>query len=201
MNLKSLVGAVFRTGRILTFGMLLSMLSGCAALNVTSWFDADANDTLTSSAKLRQATALPVAPSGWIVDDVSGCAATTYPPTEGESIRWFGSCDNGKLGGQGTLIWYRDGREVERNEGGFRGGELHGGVATTFDDGSFIVGDYFDGQRNGNFIIRRPDGSYLHTIYEDGKLSARLTTSTAEIDAWLSRLPARWSFLRHQHRR
>ena len=192
---------MFATGRILTFGLFLSMLSGCAALDVTSWFGVDAKDTRTSSAQLRRATTLPVAPSGWIVDGVSGCATSNPQPMAGESIRWFGSCGNGKLGGQGTLIWYRDGREVERNEGGFRGGELHGEVVTTFDDGGYIVGEYVDGQRNGNFIIRRPDGSYLHTIYEDGKLSARLTTSAAEIDAWLSRLPARWSFLRHQHRR
>ena len=176
---------MFATGRILTFGLLLSMLSGCASLDVTSWFGVDANDTRTSSAQLRQATALPVAPSGWIVDGVSGCATSNPQPTAGESIRWFGSCGNGKLGGQGTLIWYRDGREVERNEGGFRGGELHGEVVTTFDDGSYIVGEYVDGRRNGNFIIRRPDGSYLHTIYEDGKLSARRAPSTAEIDAWL----------------
>ena len=192
---------MFATGRVLMFGILLSTLPGCAALDVTSWFGADANDTLTKSAILRQATALPVAPSGWIVDGVSGCATSNPQPTAGETIRWFGSCGNGKLSGQGTLIWYRDGREVERNEGGFRGGELHGEVVTTFDDGGYIVGEYIGGQRNGNFLIRRPDGSYLHTIYEDGKLSAQLTTSTAEIDAWLSRLPARWSFLRHQNRR
>ena len=192
---------MFATGRILTFGILLSTLCGCAVPDVTAWFGVDANDTRTSPAQLRQATALPVAHAGWIVDGVSGCATSNPQPTAGESIRWFGSCDNGKLGGQGTLIWYRDGREFERNEGGFRRGELHGGVATTFDDGGYIVGEYVDGRRNGNFIIRRPDGSYLHAIYEHGKLSARLTTSTAEIDAWLSRLPARWSFLRHQHRR
>ena len=176
---------MFATGRILTFGLLLSMLSGCAALDVTSWFGGDAKDTRTSSAQLRHATTLPVAPSGWIVDGVSGCATSNPQPTAGEGIRWFGSCGNGKVGGQGTLIWNRDGREVERNEGGFRGGELHGEVVTTFDDGGYIVGEYVDGQRNGNFIIRRPDGSYLHTIYEDGKLSARRAPSTAEIDAWL----------------
>ena len=190
---------MFATGRVLMFGILLSTLPGCAALDVTAWFGADTNNGLTPSTQLRQATALPVAPPSWIVDGVSGCATSNPQPTAGESIRWFGSCDNGKVGGQGTLIWYRSGHEVERNEGGFRGGELHGGVATTFDDGSFIVGNYVDGQRNGNLIIRCPDGSYLHTIYEDGKLSARLTTSAAEIDAWLSRSPARWSFLRHHY--
>ena len=176
---------MFATGRVLTFGIFLSTLSGCAAFDVTAWYDVDANDTRASSAQSRQATARPVAPSGWIVDDVSNCATSNPRPTAGESIRWFGSCSNGKLGGQGTLIWYRDGREVERNEGGFRGGELHGEVVTTFDDGGYIVGEYVDGQRNGNFIIRRPDSSYLHTIYEDGKLSARRVPSTAEIDAWL----------------
>ena len=93
---------MFTTGRILMFGIFLSMLSGCAALDVTSWFDADANDILASSAQLRQATAPPIAPSGWIVDGASGCAASNPQPTAGESIRWFGSCGNGQLGGQGT---------------------------------------------------------------------------------------------------
>ena len=40
---------MFATGRILTFGLLLSMLSGCAALDVTAWFGAEANDGLAPS--------------------------------------------------------------------------------------------------------------------------------------------------------
>ena len=95
---------MFATGRVLTFGIFLSTLSGCAAFDVTAWHDVDANDTRASSAQLRQATARPVAPSGWIIDDVSDCATSNPRPTAGESIRWFGSCSNGKLGGQGLSL-------------------------------------------------------------------------------------------------
>ncbi len=176
---------MFATCRILTLGILLGTLSGCAALDVAAWLGGDAEDASAAPAQAQRSAAAPAAPSGWIADAVSRCATSNPLPTEGESIRWYGDCDNGKLTGHGTLIWYQGSREVERNEGGFRGGELHGEVVSTFDDGGYIVGEYIDGQRNGNFMIRRSDGSHLHANYEDGKLTARRIASAVEVDAWL----------------
>ena len=57
-----------------------------------------------------------------------------------EEIRWFGACDDGRVSGQGTLVWYIEGIESERNEGAFRDGEFHGEVITTYPDGEVIVG-------------------------------------------------------------
>ena len=175
---------MFVNGRLLALGILLGTLSGCASLDVTTWFGGEAKE-ISPPPTQQQAVALNEAPDGWIVDTVSGCATSNPQPTAGESIRWFGNCSDGKLNGHGTLIWYRDGHEVERNDGGFRGGELHGEVVTTFDDGTYIVGEYLDGQRNGNFMIRRSDGSHLHALYEGGELSARRVASAGEVDAWL----------------
>ncbi len=171
--------------RVLACGILVGALSGCAVLDVSAWFKRDIQDQTTALAPTGQGSGPKTAPSGWIMDAVSRCATSNPQPTEGESIRWYGGCRDGKIDGQGTLVWNRDGREVERNEGGFRAGELHGEVVTTFADGSFIVGKYVDGQREGNFMIRRPDGSHVHAIYEGGALSARRLADRAEVDAWM----------------
>lgn len=173
------------TGRILASGVLLTVLAGCAAPDLTAWFRGDDTGNRQATTSKRQAAAKPAVKPGWIADPENGCATSNPRPTPGESIRWFGDCENGELTGEGTLVWYQNGQEVERNEGGFRAGELHGEVVTTFDDGSYIVGRYVDGKRHGNFMIRRPDGSHLQAHYDEDELTARRVASAEEVDAWL----------------
>ena len=62
--------------------------------------------------------------AGWIVDPVSNCATTNPFARADEEIRWFGACGGGRVSGQGTLVWYIEGVESERNEGTFREGTI-----------------------------------------------------------------------------
>jgi hypothetical protein len=122
--------------------------------------------------------------NNWIVDERSGCATSHPAPTSGDSIRWYGTCRDGKLHGLGTLIWYRDGVETGRNEGGFRDGLLHGDAITTLPDGHVLVGRYEAGRRLGKFVAILPDGSHILASYADGVLQSQRGLSEAEIAAW-----------------
>lgn len=107
---------------------------------------------------------------GFIADPENGCATSNPIPRLGETIRWSGDCANGLLHGQGTLLWLRDGKPRERNEGSFLAGELDGQASTTFADGTLLVGQYRRGIRHGEFILRRPNGTTIRAVYADGAL-------------------------------
>ena len=122
--------------------------------------------------------------AGWIVDPVLKCGTSNPYPKVNETIRWFGACENGRLTGRGTLVWYEDGVESERNEGAFRAGELHGEAITTYPDGQVVVGRYDNGVRDGEFVVVRAAGAHLRAAYDRGDLKGETPMSTAQIDAW-----------------
>jgi len=125
-----------------------------------------------------------VGEAGWIVDATSRCGTTNPFAKPNESIRWFGPCEAGRLAGRGTLIWYEDGVESERNEGTFRRGELHGEAITSYPDGQVVVGTYADGIRDGDFVIVRADGSHIRARYDRGALLGERPMTTAEVETW-----------------
>ncbi|MBT3402027.1 MAG: hypothetical protein HN420_18800, partial [Rhodospirillaceae bacterium] len=101
-----------------------------------------------------------------------------------EEIRWFGACDDGRLTGQGTLVWYIEGIESERNEGAFRGGEFHGEVITTYPDGEVIVGSYADGVREGDFTVISTSGAHIRATFRAGELLREAAMTVAQVDTW-----------------
>lgn len=105
-----------------------------------------------------------------IRDPENGCATSNPYPRPDETIQWSGKCLNGLLHGKGVLIWMRKGVAIERDEGTFRNGELEGAARILFADGSTIWGNYRQGVRDGEFLIQRPDGSYIRAIYDRGTL-------------------------------
>lgn len=110
------------------------------------------------------------AADGMIYDAVTGCGTSNPFPAEGETIRWYGACQNGMLSGYGTLIWYQNGAETQRNEGMFWGGEMHGPTTTTYPDRTQIIGTYNVGRRSGQFMTFRADGSHTVSVFNDGTL-------------------------------
>ncbi len=121
---------------------------------------------------------------GWIVDPVSNCATSNPFAQPDEEIRWYGACEAGRLTGQGTLVWYVEGVETERNEGAFRAGEFNGEVVTTYPDGEVIVGTYIDGVRDGDFTIISADGAHLRARYGNGELLSEADMTVAQVEAW-----------------
>lgn len=120
----------------------------------------------------------------WIVDETNQCGTNNPFLVPGERIRWYGGCVDGKLHGNGTLIWYQGNRETERNEGSFRNGEFHGDVVTTFPDGQVVYGQYVDGVRHGDFVILRLDGRPVRARYEQGVHESETVMSDAAVTEW-----------------
>lgn len=126
---------------------------------------------------------------GFIADAENGCATSNPIPRLGETIRWTGDCANGLLHGQGTLLWLRDGKPRERNEGSFLAGELDGQASTTFADGTLLVGQYRRGIRHGEFILRRPNGATIRAVYADGALISERQMEAPELRQMRERPP------------
>ena len=139
-------------------------------------------------------TALPLSATGSgnvIRDRVTGCGTSNPFPAEGESIRWYGSCQDGLLSGHGTLIWYQNGQETQRNEGTFWAGEMHGPITTTYPDRTQLIGTYQAGTRNGQFMTFRTDGSHTVSIFDRGQLiSERLVSATGQLPPQTAPQPA-----------
>ena len=122
--------------------------------------------------------------AGWIVDPATNCATSNPFAQPDEEIRWFGACENGRLSGRGTLVWYVEGIETERNDGTFRNGEFHGEVVTTYPDGEVIVGTYIDGVRDGAFTVIGVDGKHLRANYRNGELLDESEMTVAQAETW-----------------
>lgn len=122
--------------------------------------------------------------SGMIVDAVSRCATSNPFANEDETIRWYGACKDGKLEGNGTLIWYVKNVETERNVGVFRAGEFDGEVVTTYPDGQVVVGTYRNGTRDGEFTVVKADGGHVRANYSAGTLVAQRDMPLGEVDTW-----------------
>ncbi len=138
------------------------------------------------------AAPLAAAEGVFLVDSITRCGTISPFYVAGESIRWFGACRDGRLEGPGTLIWYRDQVEFERNVGTFKDGEFDGSVVTTFPDGQVIYGQYSVGARNGDFMVVRQDGSKIAAVYERGALKSQRRLDDTEAAQWakLKSVPA-----------
>ncbi|MBL8707483.1 MAG: hypothetical protein JNM30_21715 [Rhodospirillales bacterium] len=125
-----------------------------------------------------------IASTTWVKDAKSGCATSNPYPNPNETITWFGNCRDGKLDGRGTLVWYRDGKETERNEGAFKQGEMDGYAVTTYPEGYTVHGQYKQGQRHGQFMTVRASGEYVRATYYNGKLVDQAKLTPIEAQQW-----------------
>ncbi|MCK6454649.1 MAG: hypothetical protein L6R19_27965, partial [Alphaproteobacteria bacterium] len=128
--------------------------------------------------------ASPLFAASWIKDPGNGCATSNPFPNPEESIRWFGNCRDGKLDGRGTLTWYRDGVETERNEGTFKNGELDGFVTTRSAEGYIVYGQYKQGVRHGQFMTVRNTGDHIKASYLNGQLVSQAKLTPQEVLEW-----------------
>jgi hypothetical protein len=86
----------------------------------------------------------------WISDVNSSCQVWNPAPVSDESIKWTGSCSNGKATGKGILQWYRNGKPTGRYEGQYRNGHMDDGKGLyVFANGDVYEGDFVDGKRTG----------------------------------------------------
>ena len=92
----------------------------------------------------------------WIKDEKSDCSAANPDPQPGETIIWVGPCEKGVATGEGTLIWYKDGKIAGRDEGNFQDGALIGRGRMQRSEGIT-----FEGSFPGRGVLTLPDGRQL----------------------------------------
>jgi hypothetical protein len=95
----------------------------------------------------------------WIRDAATDCWAANPDPETGETIIWTGACEGGLLSGQGTLTWFVNGRQVGRDEGNFRNGQLSGRGRISFGNGA-----NFEGEFPGPGILTLSDGRKVAAV-------------------------------------
>jgi hypothetical protein len=95
----------------------------------------------------------------WIKDPVKDCWAANPDPETGETITWTGTCEGRLLTGQGTLTWYVNGRQVGRDEGNFKDGQLSGHGRISFGDGA-----NFEGEFPGQGVLTLPNGQKVAAV-------------------------------------
>lgn len=105
----------------------------------------------------------------WMADPDTGCQAWNVAPSEGESIKWSGSCKNNKANGKGVLQWYRNGNEGDRFEGVYKNGHMHGKGSYAFANGEQYRGDWRDSRRNGKGVTTWPNGDRYEGEYQDDR--------------------------------
>ena len=95
----------------------------------------------------------------WIKDPAKECWAANPDPEAGETVTWTGGCERGLLSGPGTLTWYVNGRQVGRDEGSFKDGQLSGHGRIIFADGA-----NFEGEFPGRGTLTLPGGQKVDAI-------------------------------------
>ena len=127
------------------------------------------------------------------------CAVWNLRPQPGETVEWSGGCKDGKIHGEGRLLWryFINNEWVEetftgsvengmahgygvaefpygkRYEGGWRKSRYHGQGVLVFANGDRYEGDFVDGSRTGRGIYTFAKGSRYEGDFVAGKRTGR----------------------------
>jgi hypothetical protein len=108
--------------------------------------------------------------SEWAFDPETNCQVWNAAPIPGDSVRWTGKCLDGKATGKGVAQWYVDGEPSERYTGWFRHGKMHGkGEYIWQKDGDHYIGAYLDNKEHGKGKYIWPNGSYHVGEFKNGQ--------------------------------
>jgi S1-C subfamily serine protease/antitoxin component YwqK of YwqJK toxin-antitoxin module len=94
----------------------------------------------------------------WVVCNNEGCKLLDPYYSEGVTMKWEGSCINGKADGYGKLTKYKDGEYESTYEGEFKNGIREGKGKFSHKDGTVREGDFIAGQMTGKGTNIGKDG-------------------------------------------
>ncbi|MCD9015504.1 MORN repeat-containing protein [Parachryseolinea silvisoli] len=117
-----------------------------------------------SLVSIGKASAQEKKDSVWIQTN-DGCKVYNPSPAKNESITWTGACVNGYATGEGTLIWYKNGKRGQEYVGALKRGITHGYGKYTYEGGSSYEGHYVNGQEEGKGRYRRLENNVLTYTY------------------------------------
>ncbi len=95
----------------------------------------------------------------WVVCNNQGCKLLDPYFSDGVTMKWEGSCVNGKANGYGKLTKYKDGEYESTYEGEFQNGIRDGKGKFTHIDKTVAVGNFKDGQLTGYGTRTSEDGT------------------------------------------
>ena len=108
----------------------------------------------------------------WLADSKSGCTVWDPLPVPDETVRWTGSCKDGKASGAGMLTIFKAGAQVERNEGEFVDGKQTGHGVRRNSDGRYI-GSFKDGLFDGTGLYVASTGMRYEGEWKGGNIEGR----------------------------
>jgi len=94
----------------------------------------------------------------WVVCNNQGCKLLDPYYSDGVTMKWEGSCVNGKANGFGKLTKYKDGEYESTYEGEFKNGIREGKGKFSHKDGTIREGIFADGQMIGKGVMTSKDG-------------------------------------------
>ena len=92
------------------------------------------------------------------IKDVAKTSDCIWMPSlekAGYRYSWSGGCKDGKLDGEGTLIWFENDKHIGRYHGQMKNGRANGFGRTEFASGDKYEGNHLDGKKHGY-------GEYYH---------------------------------------
>lgn len=111
----------------------------------------------------------------WIADAKTGCKAWNPVPAPDESIKWSGTCKDGKADGIGSLEWYKNSELQSTITGTMQDGRCTQNCSVKTKEGDSYVGEMNDNLPHGKGVVTRADGSRYEGEIKDGERSGKGT--------------------------
>ena len=109
--------------------------------------------------------------SHWASDPVSGCALFDAGLKPGDTVRWSGTCKDGRAEGSGTATFSSKGTPFENFTGDFSGGvAADGSVTVSWGDGWSYDGEMAHGRFDGEGILVNDSHDHFEGLWNGGKL-------------------------------
>ena len=119
---------------------------------IFNWFNIVRGIAATAALVCIVIAGAPAQAGTWVVDTTSGCQVWNPNPQLEESVRWSGSCVNGRAEGYGTVRWLKEGTLSETDEGEWRKGRQVNNGTQSWATGRY-EGELLDGEPNGHGIL------------------------------------------------
>lgn len=153
--------AIVSSKNMRTFNLsLILVLLAVTPCTVSSAEPPGDADTDLACAELRAAGAeLPPAGCWEEISNLPGCFLWNLYPKPLEHVQWSGACRNARAHGEGVAEWQINDKPDNVVHGNYENGRRHGQFLIRKHNGETWNGAYVRGKRQGPWIERYPDGS------------------------------------------
>lgn len=105
---------------------------------------------------------------GWQKSEPDGCFLWNNEPHPGETVVWYGACENQRATGPGAVVWKRGTREY-KYEGTLRDNQLNGQGVYLSPDGDLYQGEFRNWKYHGQGLLTSASGARYKGDFRDGK--------------------------------